>query len=227
MNNSGVFVSWSGGKDCCQAAFRAQQEGYHLRYLLNTVTQDAERSCSHGIAAKWVKLQAEALDIPILQVRTASDNYEAMFVAALRDLKKQGIETGIFGDIDFMPHLEWIEKTCAQAGVKAILPLWQKDQEQIARDFIEAGFHSVVVAAQADLLGPEWLGREFDRGFLRDINTFNPKITACGEAGEFHTLVIDGPLFKKRLNIQEATKVKRDNHWFWDIQRCALENKTA
>lgn len=145
-----------------------------------------------------------------------------MFTGALLQLKKEGIGTGVFGDIDFDPHREWIEKVCEKAGVKPILPLWQKDQAQIARDFISLGFKSVVITTQADLLGGEWLGRQFDHDFLKELSACYPNITPCGEAGEFHTLVIDGPLFKKRIQILETERVKRGNYWFLDIKKCEL-----
>jgi uncharacterized protein (TIGR00290 family) len=162
------------------------------------------------------------MGVPVLQKPTTGDNYEAVFTETLLKLREEGVDTGIFGDIDFEPHREWIERVCGKAGVKAVLPLWQKKQDQLARDFIELGFESVLVAVRSDLLGKEWLGRKFDAAFLKDLCAFNKGITPCGEAGEFHTLVIDGPLFKKRIDILESEKVQRDNHWFLDIKKCEL-----
>jgi diphthine-ammonia ligase len=220
-----VFASWSGGKDCCQAVYRAQQSGFKVRYLLNTVTQDGERSCSHGIAAKWIKLQSEAMGIPLRQKPTTGENYEAVYGAALAQLKQEGVETGIFGDIDFMPHLEWIQNVCRRAGVTPVLPLWRQDQSRLAAAFIDLGFTAIIVAVQADLLGEEWLGRKFDHDFLRDATALQRNISPCGEAGEFHSLVVDGPLFKQRMEIQEAVNVQRENHWFLDIRQCVLVKK--
>jgi diphthine-ammonia ligase len=222
MNMEKAFVSWSGGKDCCQAAYQAIRQGIEIDYLLNTVTADKNRSCSHGISARWIKLQSEAMGIPLIHQATAGDNYEAMFIDAILKLKSEGTATGVFGDIDFEPHREWIQRVCEKAAVRPVLPLWQKDQMQIATDFIDLGFVSVVIATQSDLLGEEWLGRKFDARFLNELSAYNAGISPCGEAGEFHTLVIDGPLFKKRIEILETEKVKRDNHWFLDIQKCEL-----
>ena len=217
-----AFVSWSGGKDCCQAAYQAINMGYEIRYLLNMVTQDGQRSCSHGIAAKWIKLQSEAMGIPVIQQPTKGDNYEAVFTESLIKLKQEGVGVGVFGDIDFLPHLDWIEKVCKQAGIEPVLPLWGGNQDKIIRDFIDLGFVSVVIATRADLLGKEWLGRKIDAAFLKELAAFNQNITPCGEAGEFHSLVVDGPLFKKRLQIKETEQVKRDNHWFLEIKKCDL-----
>ena len=220
-----AFVSWSGGKDCCQAAYLAMRQGIKVKYLLNTVTQDGTSSCSHGLAANWIKLQSEAIGIPVIQQKTMENTYESDFIDAILKLKKEGITVGVFGDIDFNPHREWIERVCEKAGIRPVLPLWQKDQSRIARDFIGSDFVSVVIATQADLLGEQWLGRQFDSAFLKELATYNKDISPCGEAGEFHTLVIDGPLFKKRLEFRETEKVKRDNHWFLDIKRCELIDK--
>jgi diphthine-ammonia ligase len=220
-----AFVSWSGGKDCCLAAYLAGLQGFQIKYLVNMVTQDGLRSSSHGISARWIKLQSDALQIPILQNPANHETYESVLTGVMARLKAEGIETGIFGDIDFNAHREWIDRVCGQAGITPLLPLWLKNQQQLALDFIEAGFTSIIVAVRADLLGPEWLGRVFDARFLKDLATQNPEITPCGEAGEFHSLVIDGPLFKKRLEITESAVERRDNHWFFDIRKCELAPK--
>jgi diphthine-ammonia ligase len=220
-----VFISWSGGKDCCQAAYMAKKQGYEIKYLLNMVTNDGQRSCSHGLAAEWISLQSKAMGIPVLQKHTTGDNYESVFTASLAGLKEEGITTGIFGDIDFNAHREWIERVCGNAGVTPVLPLWLGKHDEIARNFIKAGFEAVVVATRADLLGEEWVGRVFNAEFMKDLASFNPEISPCGEAGEFHTLVLDGPLFQKRMKIIETARVQRDKHWFLDIKKIELVNK--
>lgn len=220
-----AFISWSGGKDCCQAAYKASLDGFKIACLLNMVTSDKRRSCSHGLPTRWIRLQAEAMGLPLIQEPTTSRNYEAVFIANLKKLKNTGVNYGIFGDIDFEPHLEWITRICSTAGVMPVLPLWQQRQEDIAHNFIELGFEAVVIAVRSDFLGEEWLGRKYDAGFLKDLSKYNDEISPCGEAGEFHTLVIDGPLFKKRIEIKTAEKEKRLNHWFLKIKECELVNK--
>jgi diphthine-ammonia ligase len=220
-----AFASWSGGKDCCQAAYQTMSGGIEIQYLLNTVTRDGERSCSHGISAEWIKLQSEAMGIPLIQLPTTVETYEARFIEALTKLKSAGITAGVFGDIDFEPHQEWIQRVCEIAGIRPVLPLWQKNQNEVARDFIDLGFQSVIIATQADLLGEEWLGRKFDVDFLKTLSGYNKNLSPCGESGEFHTFVIDGPPFKKQIQIQETKRVKRDDHWFLDIEKCKLVDK--
>jgi uncharacterized protein (TIGR00290 family) len=217
-----AFASWSGGKDCCLALHRAKAGGIDARYLANMVTEDGKRSCSHGISAAVIKRQSEALGIPIVQRPTTGDNYEAVFITTLKDFKQEGIEAGVFGDIDFQPHREWIEKVCAAAGITPHLPLWQENQQKLMEEFIDAGFKAVVVAVKAELLGKEALGRTVDRKFLAYLAELDKGITPCGEAGEFHTLVIDGPLFQKRLEIIETEKVTRGDYHFLEILKTKL-----
>jgi uncharacterized protein (TIGR00290 family) len=219
------FVSWSGGKDCCLAAWQASRQGIEIAYLLNMVSADKQHSCSHGIAAQWIRLQAEAMDIPLLQFPTTSDSYQNIFKGALQELCDNEVKTGVFGDIDFMPHREWIESVCQPSGVTPVLPLWGGDQQQIVSDFIDSGFQAVVISVRADLLDEEWLGRIVDRKFLQDLRDLNKNITPCGEAGEFHTLVVDGPLFHKLMEIHDAVMVKRGEHWFLDIKQIDLVDK--
>jgi diphthine-ammonia ligase len=170
-----AFVSWSGGKDCCLAAYKAMRQGIEVKYLLNMTTADGGRSCSHGISAKWIKLQSEAMEIPVRQHQTTGDNYAEVFTGALIELAGQGVTTGVFGDIDFSPHKEWIEKVCAPAGISPILPLWLNDQDKMANEIISSGFQPVVVAVRADILGKEWLGRtgttDFSKKSRRSIKT--------------------------------------------------------
>jgi uncharacterized protein (TIGR00290 family) len=214
-----AFISWSGGKDCCLSAYQVKQQGIDPVYLLNMVTEDKRRSCSHGIGAEWIRQQAEAIGIPLLQFPTTSETYQTVFKNALKELHYDGISTGVFGDIDFEPHREWIEQVCKPAGITPMLPLWGRNQNEIVAEFLELGFQARVIAVRADLLGQEWLGRLVDREFLKDIANLNKGITACGEAGEFHTLVVDGTIFKKRLEISDAAAEKRGGHWFWDIKK--------
>jgi diphthine-ammonia ligase len=220
-----VFVSWSGGKDCCLAFYRAKKNGMDIRYLVNMTTNDGKRSCSHGINASVIKKQAEALGVSIVQKPTSDTNYEEVFTQTLKGFKQEGITGGVFGDIDFNAHREWIERVCGNAGVKATLPLWLEDQTELMDEFIGAGFKSVVVAVKAGLMGPEFLSRTIDKKFLADIRALNKDITPCGEAGEFHSLVVDGPLFKKQLVLKETEKVTRGEHHFLEIVKTELKSK--
>ena len=214
-----VFSSWSGGKDCCLAAYRASASGLKVRYLANTVTEDGQRSCSHGLSADIIRLQSRAMGIPLVQARTTRDTYEAEFKNMLRRFKQEGIDGGVFGDIDFNEHREWIERVCQETDITPHLPLWEESQDKLLREFVSAGFEAVVVAAKADLFDEEVLGRRVDMDFIEQLEELKETkgITPCGEAGEYHTLVINGPLFQKRIEIRETRNVLREERWFLEI----------
>ncbi len=222
-----VFISWSGGKDSCLAGYLATIDGWEVRYLANTVTEDGQRSRSHGLPAEVLQLQSQAMGIPLVQQRTSWDNYEVEFKKMLRAFRQEGIEGGVFGDIDFDAHRQWVERVCQEVDITPHLPLWGENQHKILRDFISLGFEAVVVATKADLFGEEWLGRRVDPDFIKHLDELRKTkdITLCGEAGEYHTLVTDGPLFKKRLEILDTRKVLKDEHWFLEILKTELRTK--
>ncbi len=219
-----AFVSWSGGKDAALSYYRAMKN-FHVTHLLNMIAEDGQISRSHGIRTDVLRLQAEAMGFPIVQPRSSWETYEAEFKKALSDLKGKGVEIGIFGDIDLEEHREWVERVSRESGMEAVLPLWgEKQRETLIEELIEAGFEAVVVATKKDLLGPEWLGRSIDRDFVRDISKIKG-VDISGEGGEYHTLVISGPIFKKRINILKSEKLTRDQHCFLDISECELTEK--
>ena len=222
-----VFASWSGGKDCCLALYRAIAGGMDIRYLANTITEDGQRSFSHGISAEVIRAQAEAIGIPIVQQPTTRDTYEAEFINMLRAFKQEGIEGGVFGDIDFNEHRQWIERVCRESDITPYLPLWLENQDKLLSEFIDAGFVAIVVAAKAELFGEEVLGQTIDRAFVNHLKELGKtkKITPCGESGEYHTLVIDGPVFQKRLEILETRKVLRNGTRFLEILSTDLSTK--
>ena len=222
-----VFASWSGGKDGCLACYRAIASGLDVRHLANTVSADGQRSCSHDISAEIIRVQAQAIGIPITQRRTTGDTYEAEFINMLRAFKAEGIEGGVFGDIDFNAHREWIERVCQKAGIIPHLPLWLESQDKLMKEFIDHGFDAIVVAAKADLFGEDVLGQKVDMNFIRQLEQLRQTkgITLCGEAGEHHTLVLDRPLFKKRLEILETRKILREGIRFLEILSTDLKAK--
>ncbi len=222
-----VFTSWSGGKDCCLACYRASISGLKVRYLANMVTEDGKRSWTHGLSSELLQVQSQAIGIPLVQRRTTRDNYEAEFKSMLRAFRQEGVDGGVFGDIDFNEHRQWIDRVCQEVDVIPHLPLWGESQDKIMRDFIDLGFEAVVVAAKADLFGEEILGRKVDLDFIKHLEELREtkEITPCGEAGEYHTLVVDGPLFNQRLEILETNKVLREGHWFLEILKSDLRSK--
>ena len=222
-----VFASWSGGKDSCLALYRAKVSGLDVRYLANTVTENGKRSFSHGMPAELIQLQSQSIGIPLVQRRTTRETYEAEFIKMLQAFKQEGIEGGVFGDIDFNAHREWIERVCRKADITPLLPLWLESQDKLVREFIDAGFEAVVVAAKAELFGEAVLGRKIDRDFIRHLEELGKtkKVTPCGESGEYHSLVIDGPIFKKRLEIVKTQKELREGTRFLNILAVNIKDK--
>jgi diphthine-ammonia ligase len=198
-----------------------------VMYLANTVRDNGKRSCSHGISSAVIRAQAEALEIPIVQQPTKNDDYEEQFVKMIKRFREEGIEGGVFGDIDFNPHREWIENVCQKADITPYLPLWGKDQKKLLEEFIDAGFESIVVAAKAEIFGMDILGKKIDHEFISRVDRLSEtkEITPCGEAGEYHTLVIDGSVFRKRLEVVHSEKVQRGEILYLEISETRLVDK--
>ncbi|NQT28425.1 MAG: diphthine--ammonia ligase [Candidatus Omnitrophica bacterium] len=212
-----AFVSWSGGKDASFSFHKAaQNQDVEIAYLLNMVSEDGKRSRTHGVSSELLKAQAKAIAIPIIQRRAAWETYEEEFKKAVLELKEKGVNAGIFGDIDFQVHRDWVERVCKECNIKPLFPLWQRERSEILGEFIDSGFEAVVVAAKSDVLGLSWVGRRIDEKFVEEMERLN-NIDLCGEAGEYHTFVFDGPIFKKKIKILKTEKIQRDKSWFLDI----------
>jgi len=211
------FISWSGGKDACFSYYRAvNDKKTEAVCLLNMISEDGKRSRTHGVSSNLLKAQAEAMGIPIFQRKTTWNNYEDEFTKMLSTFKQKNMKRGVFGDIDLDEHRAWIERVCGKVEIKPIFPLWQCPREELLLDFIRSGFKAVVVAVKADMLSSEWLGRKIDESFVKDLKKIS-SVDLCGEAGEYHTFVYDGPIFKKRINIMKIEKQKKEKNRFLDI----------
>jgi len=212
-----VFISWSGGKETALALYKVMKNpDIEAAYLLNMITEDGKHSRTHGIESGLLRLQAEATGIPIIQRRASWKNYEREFKKAISDLKKEGVVAGVFGDIDLEEHRNWVERVCEESQIRAILPLWKTKREELLMDFIDSGFKAIVVAARSDCLGLEWLGRKLDEAFIRDIKNVDG-IDICGEAGEYHTFVFFGPVFKNSVRFLHGKKIFKGDHCFLEL----------
>lgn len=216
-----VVVSWTGGKDGCLACSWAMREGFEVSHLLNF--RDAKKQGSHEINPDLLIAQSEATGIPL--IRRDFRSYEQEFIKAVRELNRDGagIEGAVFGHIE--THKNLVDRICGELGIEPIMPLWKRDPEQIVAAVIDAGFEVILVSVRADLLGEEWLGRRIDRTFVRDLRRVDPSIDLCGENGEFHTFVTDGPILKSAIRVVDGETVLRGGHWFLDITECAIERK--
>jgi diphthine-ammonia ligase len=213
---------WSAGKDSCFACYKAIALGYDLSLLFNFTDLKGKNSLSHGLPAPLIFKQSQLIGIPIEQkaMPNTSEAYRKEFKALICEWKsKAGIEGIVFGDIYLKEHKDWIDVVCREVEVEPIIPLWGRDTQELILEIIDTGFKSVVVAVKADLLGKEWLGRIIDRKFVEELNS---EIDPCGEKGEFHTLVVDGPLFSEPIKILKTQSVFRESfgkYWFLDIKK--------
>lgn len=219
-----AVVSWSGGKDSCLAYYKAISDGVEISHLLNLISTDAKRSMSHQVAPKLIAEQAAAIGVPVIQKRVTWDTYEQGFKEAISELKAKGVEAIVTGDIDLPEGKEWNDKMGSELGVKFISPLWENEPGQILSDFIDAGFEALVVCVKAEALAERWIGRKINRSFIDELQGIS-KVHPCGELGEYHTLVIDGPIFRKRIEILDSKPVSRERYWFLDICKYKLTVK--
>ena len=221
-----VVASWSGGKDSCFACYKAIQEGHEVSNLL-IMMSDPSVSNFHMIRSEMLDAQSEAIGIPILKWTTMPDTYEEDFKKALLKMKANGIEGIVTGDVfDVALHeAGWLDRICKEVGLTPVRPLWHQDTQRILGEFIGEGFKATVVRVKTDVLGMEWLGREINKKFLDDLLKLGT-VDPCGEHGEFHTFVTDGPLFKKkRIEILESEKTKLNSHGRLVIKRFEVKPK--
>ncbi len=193
-----ALVSWSGGKDSCLAFWRTKSTGTTISLLITAMDESGAKSRSHGVPPQLLKAQAASLGIPLEFYDTSWKTYEDKFIGMLRAARERGITQAIFGDIDLVPHREWEEKVCGAAGLEARLPLWDEERRKLVDEFIAAGFKAVVVCVNGNYLSEDKVRRLF------------ASADPCGENGEFHTFVVDGPAFEqpvpfKRVAVETYT----------------------
>lgn len=224
-----VISSWSGGKDSCLALYKVINQGHNIKALMNFVSKGHKRCHFHGIPSKLIKMQAEAIGIPLFakEIPDESKEYEKTFKSSVNDIKKKyDIDGIVFGDIYLDEHKEWVERVCNDLKIKALEPLWQLSVDNIIKEFINLGFKSMIVSAKSDLFDENFIGRVIDHQLVEELKEKN--ICVCGENGEYHSYVFDGPIFKKRINILKTEKILKNGfwkHWFLDIKRFKFKNK--
>jgi uncharacterized protein (TIGR00290 family) len=175
--------------------------------------QDKTKSNFHMIPTELLDAQSTAIGIPITKIPTTPETYQQQFIKALKQAKKNGAEGIITGDIfDVALHeAGWLDKITKEIGLKPARPLWHRDTTEVLDEFINEGFKATVVRIKKDLLTMDYLGRTIDRSFFNDLKKLG-NIDLCGERGEYHTFVTDGPNFKKKIEIQQ-TKTSTINGW--------------
>jgi len=211
-----VFCSWSGGKDSALALHEAVAAGAEPRFLVSMLTEGGERSRSHGLARELLAAQAEAAGVPIRFGAATWSGYREEFLRVVGEgIAATGARIGVFGDIDMDDHREWEEAVCAEVGATAALPLWHRDRRGVVDELLAAGFEAVIVAVRDGVLPATMLGRTLDADLVAEIEAAGAD--ACGENGEFHTFVVDGPTFSRRVEVTLGETSLRDGVWFVDL----------
>jgi uncharacterized protein (TIGR00290 family) len=214
-----ILFCWSGGKDSAMALHALQSaRNYRITTLLTTVTAEYDRISMHGVRRVLLERQAESLGLPLEQVLIPPDcsnaAYESRMQAALNEHIARGVRRAAFGDLFLEDLRAYRERNLAQIGMEALFPIWKRDTRELARDFLRLGFRAIAVCVDPRVLDPSFAGRELDQSFFDDLP---PGIDPCGENGEFHTFVFDGPVFRTPIRFLAGEKVLRDGFYFCDL----------
>jgi uncharacterized protein (TIGR00290 family) len=214
-----VLVSWSGGKDSCMALHEILRlPNTRVEALLTTVTRDYDRISMHGVRRGLLEHQAASLGLPLHQIYiskgAANQEYETETGEAFSTYRARGIRSVAFGDLFLEDIRAYRERLLARHGMSGLYPLWGRDTSKLIRDFIGRGFKTILVCVDPAKLDSSFVGRVIDEEFLSELP---PGVDPCGENGEFHTFVFDGPTFKKPIRFSRGEVICRDSFWFCDL----------
>ncbi|MCL1879392.1 MAG: diphthine--ammonia ligase [Actinomycetia bacterium] len=208
-------ISYSGGKDSALALYRMIQKGHTPLAMITTIDPEQGRSWFHGIQDKLLWAVADSLGIPLISCNSTPETYNESFVNALKEARAMGARACVFGDIDIDDHRIWNEKRCVKANLACTLPLWQNDREAVLQELLSAGFKALIKIVDTDRLDESFLGQTLTNELIDRIRATGAD--ACGENGEYHTLVYDGPLFSQPVPIKLGTIIDLGRYKAIDI----------
>lgn len=215
MDKEKVVVSFSGGKDCTLALYRMIKSGYKIIGLLVTF-ESKKDSYFHKIPRNVFQDISKELGIPLIEIDCSNkNNYEEEFEMALKVSKDKGAEICVFGDIDIEAHRGWCLDGCKAAEIKGVFPLWQENREKLTNEFIDCGFKAIIKKVNLKALGIEFLGKELTKDVVNEIK--NLGCDPCGENGEYHTLVFDGPIFKNSIKFNKSGTEITENYGYLTV----------
>jgi uncharacterized protein (TIGR00290 family) len=212
-----VLFTWSGGKDSAMALYELQKaREYEMSALLTTVTKDYDRISMHGVRRTLLEQQADSAGYHLEQVFISKSSSNEEYETKVREVLKKYLETGVtvvaFGDIFLEDLRKYREENLSKIGMKAIFPIWKRNTTELARAFINSGFKAIITCVDSKVLDKGFVGRHFDEQFLSELPA---NVDPCGENGEFHSFVYDGPIFRKRLLCALGEIVFRDNRFYF------------
>lgn len=220
-----IVMCWSGGKDSCLALHEIQQsEAYEVVALLTTVTRDYDRISMHGVPGELLRLQAAALGLPLREVfipaQCSNADYEAAMSEAFAGFREQGIETVAYGDLFLADIRAYRDSLMGRNQMRATYPVWGRGTRAFMQDFISMGFKAVTCCVDTEQLPEEFAGRLLDEHFLADLPA---GVDPCGENGEFHSFVFDGPAFTRPVPLLIGERVVRGRFAYCDLQPLAAD----
>ena len=217
MSAKGI-VLWSGGKDSALALHEARQQ-LEVVALVTTVTEAYDRISMHGVRTALLERQAHSLGLPVEKVLIPAPccnaDYESRMLVALEKFRTQGVSSVVCGDIFLQEVRAYRENLLARAGLAGVFPLWDRDSHGLAHHFLALGFRAVLCCVDSQALSTDFAGRSYDETLLADLPS---GADPCGERGEFHTFVWDGPDFAQPVSHQTGARVLRDGRfWYCDL----------
>jgi len=208
--------------------------------IVSFVYKDLSRMVPHDVAPEIIAKQAQAMEIPVIMRNVRWDTFEEQLKVTMKSLKQKGVEGLVFGVVPphypilnserlregktLMAHKGWINRVCHEVGVQPITPLWESNPEQILADLVDNGFETIIVVVDLKHFDKQWLGRKIDYDFIKDVSAHEKEVHIGGSG--YHTLVIDGPLFKKSVKIVKSKKIVRNGCSILDISQVELVKKT-
>jgi diphthine-ammonia ligase len=208
-------ISWSGGKDSYLALHRSRQS-HDIVAMVTMFGEDGTRSRSHGLRPEILDAQAARLGLPLFAGRGSWASYESDYLQALEDARSLDITHVVFGDIMYDSNRAFPERVCAAQGLTAVEPLWNEPTAALYREFVATGADARIVTARDGVLDASWLGRRLTAALLDDIERAG--VDPCGEHGEYHTVVLDAPLFSSPLQVSFGQQVLRHGCWALDVE---------
>jgi uncharacterized protein (TIGR00290 family) len=215
-----VILSWSGGKDSAMALYALlKSRRYEVVSLLTTLSKQYERISHHGVRVELLEQQAAALGIPLHklylpQANCSFEDYKAVMKKAMLEYRDKDVLTVAFGDIFLQDLREYRQRNLAKVGMEAIFPNWRRDTAGLFQTFITLGFKAYLTCVDGEKLGKKFAGRPINADLIRDLPD---GVDPCGENGEFHSYVYDGPIFQRPVGVSVGKVVLRDVRYFADL----------
>lgn len=229
MSKSAMF-NWSGGKDSSLALYHVlKNPQIEVKHLLTSVNSETERISMHGVRLSLLQQQADSIGLPLsllsLPGEISMEEYDQLMAQKMQEFLDAGVSTSIFGDIFLEDLKQYREQKLADVGLEGVFPLWKRDTTELVHEFIDLGFKTMIVSVDGSKLDKSFVGRVIDQEFLDDLPA---EIDPCGENGEFHSFVFDGPIFKKPIQFEKGEVVGKEyklsketgetvTYWFQDL----------